>query len=379
MKRFNFNQLNNVKTPDDWVEKALNIPNTATETKGKIIPFLGKTKYIATAASVVLCCALGVFLFSSFDKDGYIVPMPSKENTNNEESSATTPKGENASENIFGNENRKNTQNNTFPNNYFGNGNSNIFTGGNGFRTPSIIPYPTENGTVNQNITTPQGGNGTAVTIPDIQEETTAEVTQGYVDNNNSQTVNTSQNISYPYVTQSPTKATELVPPATGLSYSTDVLIASSSNITKPTQKEPSRPNASSFTLSSASYTQPTLLPNATGGDMHTPGNPPEGTAVGSATVYFNRVIRFFPGKNTRFNINGSISCHIESISGETYSEKYSSAEVCSHFSGGVEFFPSKKIGSLKCGTYKVTFYDYFGNSITETCWLMDMDCYVYE
>ena len=364
MKNINFNQLKNVKTPDAWVEKALDIPNTAPEAKGKIIPFLRKTKYIATAASVVLCCALGIFLFSSFDRNGYIIPMPSKENTEGKQSSSSTPIDESTPD-CKDSINTINTQNNSFPHNYFDYENRNAFTGGNNFLNPPIIPYPTEYSTTNQNVTNPQGG-GTVEIISDIQNHTTAENTQGYVDNNNSQTANTSQNISYSYETQSPTKPTEFVPPATSFHPAT----SSSFGSTNSHQKETSntgvseRPNAPS-----ASWTSPTE------GVGPSESRPPMATAPD----YFTWVIRFFPAKDTKFNIRGSISCHIEGVFGETYSEKYSSAEVCSHISRGVEFSPKNKIGGLECGEYKVTFYDYFGNSVTKTCLLMNGDYDFYE
>lgn len=69
MKKINFNSLKNVSTPEKWIETALNIPQ-----KKKAIPFYLKTYFLATAASVILCCALSLLIFMGTGTSTGVLP-----------------------------------------------------------------------------------------------------------------------------------------------------------------------------------------------------------------------------------------------------------------------------------------------------------------
>lgn len=68
MKKLNFNQLKSVKTPENWIESAINIPQ-----KNKKKPVYLNIYLIASAACFVFCCALCAVIFSNFGVD---VPAP---------------------------------------------------------------------------------------------------------------------------------------------------------------------------------------------------------------------------------------------------------------------------------------------------------------
>lgn len=68
MKKLNFNQLKSVKTPENWIESAINIPQ-----KNKKKPMYLNTYLIASAACFVFCCVLCAVVFSNFGVD---VPAP---------------------------------------------------------------------------------------------------------------------------------------------------------------------------------------------------------------------------------------------------------------------------------------------------------------
>lgn len=60
MKDKNFNQLKAVKAPEEWIQKAVNIPNK--NNKSYLFPFF-KPYVIGTAASVLVAVALGVIIY----------------------------------------------------------------------------------------------------------------------------------------------------------------------------------------------------------------------------------------------------------------------------------------------------------------------------
>lgn len=76
MKNFNFNSLQNLPTPESWIENALNIPEKE-EQKPAVIPFWRKPRVIAAVASLILVSALSVALFLSMNN----APVPVKPNS----------------------------------------------------------------------------------------------------------------------------------------------------------------------------------------------------------------------------------------------------------------------------------------------------------
>ncbi len=72
----NFDSLKNLKAPENWIENAINIPNT--EEKPKPVFFLRYSKSLAAVACLVLVCI--VSLFFALNKDRAVLPIePSSE------------------------------------------------------------------------------------------------------------------------------------------------------------------------------------------------------------------------------------------------------------------------------------------------------------
>ena len=65
MKKANFNTLQNLPIPENWLENALAIPETESQ-KPAAVPFWRKPRFIAMAASLALVSALSIALFLSF-------------------------------------------------------------------------------------------------------------------------------------------------------------------------------------------------------------------------------------------------------------------------------------------------------------------------
>lgn len=61
MKEFNFNTLQNLPVPENWIENALAIPGTETN-KPAPVPFWRKPRFVAMAATLVLVSALSIAL-----------------------------------------------------------------------------------------------------------------------------------------------------------------------------------------------------------------------------------------------------------------------------------------------------------------------------
>lgn len=79
MNRLNFDKLKSIKTPDEWLENAVNIPN---KKKLSPLPFYRHTSFIASAACVALCTIVGIIIIFN------AVPDKSLPSNNNEGSTA---------------------------------------------------------------------------------------------------------------------------------------------------------------------------------------------------------------------------------------------------------------------------------------------------
>lgn len=59
MNRLNFDKLNSIKTPDEWLENAVNIPDRK---KSPLLHFYRHTSFLASAACVALCTIVGIII-----------------------------------------------------------------------------------------------------------------------------------------------------------------------------------------------------------------------------------------------------------------------------------------------------------------------------
>lgn len=74
MKEYNFNKLNEITTPDSWIEKALAIPEAEEKRKPAIAA--RRIRYMALAASFVLVGALAVILFTNRVTEPPVIAKP---------------------------------------------------------------------------------------------------------------------------------------------------------------------------------------------------------------------------------------------------------------------------------------------------------------
>ncbi|MGN1432562.1 MAG: hypothetical protein ACI4XI_02570 [Ruminococcus sp.] len=88
MKKVNFNQLKSVKTPENWIENAIKIPQ-----KNKKKPVYLNPYIIASAACFVFCCALCAVVFLNFGIDNPIpvAPVKSSGTSVSDVTDSTTP------------------------------------------------------------------------------------------------------------------------------------------------------------------------------------------------------------------------------------------------------------------------------------------------
>lgn len=88
MKKVNFNQLKDVKTPENWIENATKIPQ-----KNKIKPTFLNPYIIASAACFIFCCALCAVVFLKFgvDMPNPIAPIKSSGTSVSEVTNSTSP------------------------------------------------------------------------------------------------------------------------------------------------------------------------------------------------------------------------------------------------------------------------------------------------
>ena len=88
MKKVNFNQLKSVKTPENWIENAIKIPQ-----KNKKKPIYINPYIIASAACFIFCCTLCAVVFANFgvDMPNPIAPVKPSSTSVSDVADGTTP------------------------------------------------------------------------------------------------------------------------------------------------------------------------------------------------------------------------------------------------------------------------------------------------
>lgn len=322
MKKVNFNQLKSVKTPESWVDRAINIPK-----EKKKIPLYRNPYIIASAACFVFCCALCSVIFASFNVNFTPMTAPPKINsTSNTVPDGSTPSYTNPSfpaiiqGNSANGENFTNPLHNLFP---FATGSASALLRPSnapsipGQKPTATVPKDSEASSETGGSTGATGGT-VAPTEPDIPSQPITE----------------------------PSEATESpeTPPTT------------------PIEPEITRP-----------WEPPTQHPTIQ-----------EETTMGApSSEYYMDTISLILSDKSDFDINSNIYCHIESTSGKQYSVKYSNSELAYYKNTGkkaVCFSPIYKGIYIDINKdYFVTFYDSKGNSRTFLVYLGNIRVTVYE
>lgn len=326
MKKVNFNQLKNVKTPENWIENAINIPD-----KKNNAPFYFRPRFIATAASVVLCCALSLLIFTNIGSDLSAFPVAKPTDSVNIPSTQGEYKGEAPTD----------SQDNQ-------NGVSEQLQGS----TDTIFGNLFENGTVliGQPVTEPkENGSGTFPTKNPSQGTTQQNPQKPTSGTTIKPTTATSGDPTAPPVTEPTEAPTTATPPRVDPTLPTD---------------EPYFPTGST----DVEMTEENL--SSTQGWWGEPD-------------YVQPIIYLDMTDNVCFDISNTVYCHLMSCkSGETYSSYFSDDEVCTirRLIGKtmLVYDAGKMLNrAIPAGYYHIYFYDDSGNYVRSTANLSSDICII--
>lgn len=321
MKKVNFNQLKSVKTPESWVDRAINIPK-----EKKKIPLYRNPYIIASVACFVFCCALCSVIFASFNVNFTPMTAPPKPNsTSNTAPDGSTPPFTNPS----------------FPAIIQGNS-----ANGEDFTNPLQNLFPFATGPASASLRP-----SNAPSLPG--QKSTATVPKG-------------------------SEASSATGGSTGATGGT-VAPTEPDNPSQPITEPPEAPTIEPTIEPETDPEEPevTLPWEPTTESPTMEGNPSE------ACEYYMGAISLILSDKSDFDINSNIYCHIESTSGEQYSARYSNSELAYYKNTGkrVVYFPPihKGIYIDINKDYFVTFYDSKGNSRTFLVYLGNISVTVYE
>lgn len=365
MKDFNFDKLKNVKTPDSWIENAVNIPNVQKKPK-KVIPF--NTRVVATAACLTFCFVLGSVMLSIVNTDPTAVvrPLtePTTENPNNNSQNKTETKGYNYSSDP------------TLP------------------KVDEILPviilpngetitlYPTNNtdsfyseaevDEVNKGNVGSHTGNAsvskgeTTVTFATEPEETvsvpTEFPTEPVVTEPTEQTT----------IATTPTYTQPVTQPTIRPTYTHPVTLP-----TEPCETEPVTEGVNPTPPPSATE-QPTFSSQPT----FAPTEPTISTVPSTENKLFKNSVIFYPENISDYTNDGNVYCHIIGADGREYAQKFSSAEVSSLKDNYIVYSPYNSLETLtmeKNKYYDIYFYTKSHTSKTYRCYLGANNYYIIE
>lgn len=323
MKKLNFNHLKNVKTPENWIEKAINIP----QQNKKPIPFYFRPYVIASAACFVFCCVVSFIIFVNFNNTA---PVPVI-------SASTTDVSQSRNQSSFPDINTE-----LFP-----------FVQATSSNNGSTSA---ENGSV--------GVNGNSVlTNPDFPKNS----------GNSSYPINEKHSNS---LNDTKNSSTTAVSPNSTNPESNNQSTTRPNKVTEP--PEPTAIPTEPFTDYPAvdpTIENPTVAWN--------PSVAEDPSTSGYQDIFYGDIY-FIAKKNSNFSKNSNLYCHIESLTGFSYTVSHSNRELVydvTSYNGsfyGV-YNPSDRSVYLYKGQYDITFYDSFGNSVKHRFYLGDDNIYFYE
>ncbi len=285
MKNIDFKQIKGIKTPESWIENVINIP----QKNKRIVPFYLKPHFIASVASLVLCCTICLTVFFSTSNNATV---PVAQSTTQTTCQTTT-------------ESTENTQ------------------------QTDLIPIVSKPTDAPQEVTT------NAMNIFEATEAT--KPTQFQVPTTN---INTEPKEEI-FTTVAPTEATK---PTEQIIHTEPTEVTTVPVITETPTDLPVLPTHTEPIGTDQGSAIPTI-----------PISPPPTET--HASIYLLNADSY------GFSLNNNIYCHIETRSGESYTDKFTERERAywNRYSG-YAFYQAK----LKMYTqYYITFYDEYGNSHT--------------
>ncbi len=313
MKKVNFNQIKGIKTPESWIENALNIPIENKKPK----PFYLKPYFLASAASVVICCALSLYVFSHFGSDLSVLPVATS--SDSVESTCTT-KNDNSVSGSLNN-----------------NGNNLLF--------PDIT-----------NPIMPNGGQPVTEPYENKLHSGNGQTNSGNHGNNQ----NTQQNSNAGGIFVKPTHTTAQ-PQTDSPEHPTQAFTQPSVQNTEAAQAHTSKPAKPVPETTKPTFTEPS-----------------EATVNFEKTIYFypskQSNLDFSGNIYCRIEIPDSWAVC------EDYSETERCSKSGSSSRPVVSYTPKNKMQEgVRKGSYYVIFYDEHGNRFTQQCDLSWDDCVIYE
>lgn len=304
MKNKEFKQIKSIKTPESWIENAINIP----QKNKKSTPFYFKPQFIASVASFVLCCTLCLTVFFRTNNN---VTVPVAPNTTRSTIQTATDVTDNT---------QQTETTITIP--------------------TLIIPIPTD---VVQEKTSLAVNATESTTQVKPQAPTVAFVTEP------------SEKATESVVVTEPTQATKPVEPT----KPTETTI-----LTEPTELPTVPPVIEPPTAlpSEPMITEPVTVPSFTFPQSTEPGAAQPTTSGVNPNEYFV-TISFTPNSEGSFSSDNRTYCHVETMNGNAKTEKYSDGERA-HWSNnqGYFYYHTKLIMYTQ---YNITFYDEYGNTFT--------------
>lgn len=94
MNNLNFNELKSVKTPDRWIENAVNIPKM----NKKPMPFYLNHRFIGSVACLVICCALSLMVYFGLSNNAPVPVVPDDKTSASQDSTSVNPSNNTLSE-----------------------------------------------------------------------------------------------------------------------------------------------------------------------------------------------------------------------------------------------------------------------------------------
>ena len=311
MNKLNFNELKNIKTPEDWIEKVVNIPMENKKPKH----FYLSQYFIGSVACLVVCCVISLVLFFKFSDIPTIPVSPVVHTTENSQSTSQSTYFENQITDDTVSSNSVSQENNE-------SGNNTDFQNGGLTQLPSTFQSTTQGNTTSTQSTT-VNDNGTVATEP--CEKPTQSPTQG----------------STQTQTQSPTQ--------------------------KPTDD-----SIHQEAMTIPGYTEPNLPEPPT--DLPWFDDPSEPPTEGFASPYYSGVISISLDENGKFSKSDNLYCHIKSYSGYVHTDTNNSTTIMTIWNNNgqfvAEYNPTSKGLSLATGYYYIIICDDYGNSVDYICGL---------
>lgn len=360
MKKVNFNQLNNIKTPEDWIQKAINVP----QENNKIIKF-SKLSVSVIAASFVCICTVSVLIATNFSHK-IEVPVSSVSTSLSETQNSADTSASSASDALV-----------------------------------ATITQPTDNSIFSYNPLLPSNSSGAsqrASSMTDFRQYNTTDASSAYTNGNLIPSASGgSPDYSVPVVPSS-----TVTQPVTEPSETHSIICSGDSAASVEDAEKPSSiPNTTMATESTIPPTVPdyTVKPDEPShGDPPEYENPSEPCVEPTMPIYDeenptssaddasdsdknNVQLKFYLADNSRFDPNKPLYCHITSEKGIKYSEEFSERELCVRKNDYFEYSTKQNgIYLTKSGYYNFRFYDESGNKYVITLYVKSaMSVVIYE